>query len=112
MSLVYGLNTYPRNPLTNQAFFDGANSTYNPVGYYPEFDARGLFERARSAETESELADAMADVFVNLAEEQPYLMLTFGEDLIGYNPGLRGPIEEFSNGWDFPGWHFAEGTDE
>jgi peptide/nickel transport system substrate-binding protein len=112
MSLVYGLNTYPRNPLTNRAFFDGANSSYNPVGYYPGFDARGLFDRAASATSESELADAMAEVFVNLAEEQPYVMLTFGEDLIGYNPDLRGPIEDFSNGWDFPGWHFAEGTGE
>ena len=112
MSLVYGLNTYPRNPLTNATFFDGADSFYNPVGYYPGFDARGLFERARSAESESELADAMAEVFVNLGEEQPYVMLTFGEDLIGYTPDLRGPIEDFSNGWDFPGWHFAGGAGE
>jgi hypothetical protein len=51
-------------------------------------------------------------VFVNLGEEQPYVMLTFGEDLVGYNPDLRGPIEDFSNGWDFPGWHFAEGAGE
>ncbi|MFT4910355.1 MAG: peptide/nickel transport system substrate-binding protein [Natronomonas sp.] len=108
MSLVFGLNTFPRNPLTNETFFDGANSFYNPVGYYPEFDARGLFDQARSATTESELADAMAEVFVNLGEEQPYVMLTFGESLNGYNPDLRGPIENFSNGWDFPGWHFSE----
>ncbi|ERH00795.1 MAG: bacterial extracellular solute-binding protein, partial [Halonotius sp. J07HN6] len=35
MSLVVGLNTFPRNPLTNQDLFDGANARYNPVGYYP-----------------------------------------------------------------------------
>ena len=108
MSLVFGLNTFPRNPLTNRTFFDGANSFYNPVGYYPEFDARGLFARAGSAETEAELVDALEEIFVNLAEEQPYIMLTFGDDLIGYNPATRGPIENFSNGWDFAGWHFAE----
>ena len=108
MSLVFGLNTFPRNPLTNQTFFDGANAFYNPVGYYPEFDAGDLFAAARSAETEAELSDAMEEIFVELAVEQPYIMLTFGEDLIGYNPALRGPIENFSNGWDFPGWHFAE----
>jgi len=108
MSLVFGLNTYPRNPLTNAAFFDGATARYNPVGYYPEFDASGLFETARSAESEAELATAFADIFRHLAEEQPYIMLAFGDELTGYNPALRGPIENFSNGWDFPGWHFAE----
>lgn len=108
MSLVFGLNTFPRNPLTNRTFFDGANSFYNPVGYYPEFDAAGVFARANSAGTEAELVDALGEAFVNLAEEQPYIMLTFGDDLIGYNPDLRGPIENFSNGWDFAGWHFAE----
>ena len=106
MSVVFGLNTFPRNPLTNQTFFDGANSFYNPVGYYPEFDARGLFAQARAAETEAELSSVLDEIFVELAVEQPYIMLTFGEDLIGYNPDLRGPIENFSNGWDFPGWHF------
>jgi len=108
MSLVFGLNTYPRNPLTNAAFFDGANARYNPVGYYPEFDAGGLFERARTAATEEELAAAFADVFVELAREQPYVMLAFGDSLTGYNPDLRGPIEDFANGWNAPGWHFAE----
>ena len=108
MSLVFGLNTYPRNPLANRVFFTGANSAYNPVGYYPEFDVRGLFAQAGTAETEDELAAAFEEIFINLAEEQPYIMLTFGDDLVGYNPDLRGPIENFSNGWDFPGWHFAE----
>ena len=106
MSLVFGLNTYPRNPLTNAAFFDGATARYNPTGYYPEFDASGLFEAARSAESEAELATIFADIFRHLAEEQPYIMLAFGDELTGYNPDLRGPIENFSNGWDFPGWHF------
>jgi len=32
MSLVFGLNTFPRNPLTNSAFFDSATGFYNPVG--------------------------------------------------------------------------------
>ena len=108
MSLVFGLNTFPRNPLTNRTFFDGANSFYNPVGYYPKFDARGLFARAGAAETEAELSDAIGEIFINLAEEQPYIMLSFGDELVGYNPDIRGPIENFSNGWDFAGWHFAE----
>ncbi|WP_049926242.1 ABC transporter substrate-binding protein [Halopiger goleimassiliensis] len=108
MSIVFGLNTYPRNPITNEAFFDGANTTYNPVGYYPEFDAQGLFDQARAAESREELTDTFQEIFRNIAEEQPYIMLVFADDLIGYNADLRGPIENFSNEWDFAAWHFDE----
>ena len=106
LSLVVGLNTYPRNPLTNTAFFDGPNARYNPVGYYPEFDAAGTFDRAREATDREELQPVFEELFVNLAEEQPYVMLLFSDSIIGYNPDLVGPIENFANGWDFPAWHF------
>lgn len=105
MSLVFGLNTYPRNPLTNQVFYYGANTQYNPVGYYPEFDAQGLFDQALAAGTEEEITEAMEELFVNIAEEQPYIMLLFPDDTVGYDPDLVGPIENFSNGWDLPAWH-------
>ncbi|MFB6251175.1 MAG: ABC transporter substrate-binding protein [Halobellus sp.] len=108
MSIVFGLNTYPQNPLTNQAFFDGANSFYNPVGYYPQFDAAGIFERARAAGSEEALQEPFTELFQNLAVEQPYVMLVFGDDLVGYNPDLVGPKENFFNGWDFPAWYFDE----
>ena len=106
MSIVYGLNTFPQNPLTNATFFDGANSFYNPVGYYPEFDAAGIFERARQADTRAGLREPFAELFRNLATEQPYVMLVFGDDLVGYNPDLVGPTENFFNGWDSPAWYF------
>ncbi|GGI98974.1 peptide-binding protein [Halobellus salinus] len=106
MSIVYGLNTYPLNPLTNAAFFDGADARYNPVGYYPEFDATGVFERARSADSEAALQEPFTELFQNLAEEQPYVMLAFGDELSGYTPDLVGPTEDFFNGWDFPAWYF------
>ena len=106
MSIVYGLNTFPLNPLTNQLFFDGANSRYNPVGYYPEFDAAGIFERARQATSEAELQEPFTELFRNVAAEQPYVMLVFADDLTGYNPDLVGPTENFFNGWDFPAWYF------
>jgi len=106
MSLVFGLNTYPRNPLTNQAFFDGPDAFYNPVGYYPEFDAAGLWEEANRAESVEELTEVLGRLFENIAREQPYIMLVFPSSTVGYNPDLRGPIENFANGWDFPAWHF------
>ena len=110
MSVVYGLNTYPLNPLTNEVFFDGADAQYNPTGYYPQFDATGLFEEARQATSRDGLRRAFVEIFENLAREQPYIMLLFSADLVGYNPDLVGPIENFSNGWDFGRWHFDEPT--
>ncbi|EMA62534.1 ABC transporter substrate-binding protein [Halorubrum lipolyticum] len=108
MSIVFGLNTYPLNPLTNEVFFDGANTFYNPVGYYPQFDVQALFEDAREATTREELQQAFVEIFENLAREQPYITLLFSDDLVGYNPDLNGPIENFSNGWDLPAWHFED----
>ncbi|TKX72585.1 MULTISPECIES: ABC transporter substrate-binding protein [Halorubrum] len=108
MEVVFGLNTYPRNPLTNSVFFEGANPLYNPVGYYPGFNAEELFQNAREATSEDELADALIELFVNLAEEQPYIMLTFPDDTVGYREGLEGPIENFSNGWNLPAWRYGE----
>jgi peptide/nickel transport system substrate-binding protein len=108
LSLVYGLNTYPRNPLTNNAFFDGASAAFNFCGYYPDFDASGLFEQARNANSVDELQEIFTQMFVAIAEEQPYVMLVFPDDLTGYNPDIVGPIENFSNGWNFPAWRFEE----
>lgn len=110
MSVVFGLNTYPLNPLTNEVFFDGADTVYNPVGYYPQFDATGLFETARQATSRDELREAFVEIFENLAREQPYVMLVLGDDLVGYNPELNGPSENFSNGWDFPAWYAGDPT--
>jgi peptide/nickel transport system substrate-binding protein len=108
MSIVYGLNTYPRNPLTNNAFFEGASGSFNFGGYYPDFDAKSLFEDARNANSTEELQSLFNEMFVSLAEEQPYIMLVFPGDIVGYNPDLIGPIENFSNGWNFPAWRFEE----
>lgn len=106
MSLVFGLNTFPRNPLTNRLFFNGPTAFYNPVGYYPEFNAGELWAQAQQATSQEEITQALEEIFINLAEEQPFIMLTFDDELNGYNPDLVGPIENFSNGWDFPAWHF------
>jgi len=108
MSIVFGLNTYTLNPLTNEVFFDGANPFYNPVGYYPQFDAQGLFSQARQATSTDELRQAFVEIFENLAYEQPYITLLFSDDIVGYNPDLEGPIENFSNGWDLPAWYEGE----
>lgn len=108
MSMVFGLNTFPRNPLTNNVFFDGPDVYYNPVGYYPSFNAEELFQQAREAESIEELKSAFSQIFVELAKDQPYIMLAFPSSTVGYNADLVGPIENFSNGWDFPAWYFED----
>lgn len=110
MSVVFGLNTYPLNPLTNASFFDGPTASTNPVGYYPQFDASGLFDEASQATSRDELRASFVEIFENLAREQPYIMLVFSDDLIGYNPDIEGPIENFSNGWDLPAWYEGDPT--
>jgi len=105
---IFGLNTYPLNPVTNDVFFDGANAQYNPVGYYPEFDVEAIFDEMRAADDRDELAEAVQELFINLNEEQPYIMLAFGDDIEAYNPDVRGPIPNFHSGWDFPAWHKDE----
>jgi len=73
LSTIFGLNTYPRNPLTNESFFDGPNSAYNPVGYYPEFDAQAVFQRMREAETRAELPMLPRSCFSHSTRNSPTL---------------------------------------
>jgi peptide/nickel transport system substrate-binding protein len=107
MTVVFGLNTYPLNPLTGDVFFI-KDSVYNPYGYYPSWDAKGLFNEASNATSEEELQEIFTEIFVNISEDQPMGMLAFPSDQIGYTASIQGPIENFFNGWDFPAWHFEE----
>jgi peptide/nickel transport system substrate-binding protein len=108
MAIVYKLNTYSRNPLKNNAYFDGASGSFNFGGYYPEFNASELFEQARNANSTEEVQSIFSELFVNVAEEQPYVMLVYPDSTVGYNSDLVGPIANFSNGWNFPAWRFEE----
>jgi Bacterial extracellular solute-binding proteins, family 5 Middle. len=107
MSMVYGLNTYPLNPLTAAFFFDGANTFYNPVGYYPSTDLGPLWDDARTAASEEELQTAMNEIFLRINEDQPYGMLAFPDSTTGYRSRINGPIESFHSGYDFETW-FAD----
>jgi peptide/nickel transport system substrate-binding protein len=104
MTVVYGLNTYPLNPLAGSVFFQ-KDSYYNPYGYYPSWNAEELFSKASSAESTEELKEIFGEIFVNIAEDQPMGMLAFPADTTGYAADLDGPAENFFNGWDFSAWH-------
>jgi len=106
MEVVFRSNTHPRNPLAVAARFDGASAPYNAVGYYPEFDAAALFDRARGASDRAALAATLTELFTALARAQPYVMLAFPDATIGYRTGLSGPIERFSNGWNRAAWRY------
>ena len=107
MATVFGLNTYPLNPLTGDIFFI-RDSFYNPYGYYPEWNAKELFEQAANASSEEELTNTLATVFAEISEAQPMAMDAFPSDTVGYNASLQGPAENFFNGWNFPSWSFEE----
>jgi len=107
MSVVFGLNAYPLNPLTAEVFFL-KDSFYNPYGYYPSWNAEELFTEAKNAESEEELKEILGEIFAKISEDQPMGMLAFPSDTVGYNSDLEGPVENYFSGWDFPAWHFEE----
>jgi peptide/nickel transport system substrate-binding protein len=107
MSVVFGLNTYPLNPTTANVFFT-QDSSYNPYGYYPSWDAKELFKRASNAASEEELQPIFTEIFRNVAEDQPMGMLAFPADTVGYSAGIVGPAENFFSGWDFSTWYRNE----
>jgi peptide/nickel transport system substrate-binding protein len=107
LSVVFGLNAYPLNPLTAEVFFL-KDSFYNPYGYYPSWNAEELFTQAKNAESEDELKEILGEIFAKISEDQPMGMLAFPSDTIGYNNSVQGPIENYFSSWDFPAWHFEE----
>ncbi|MBP1987099.1 ABC transporter substrate-binding protein [Halolamina salifodinae] len=103
MEIVWGLNTYPLNPTTASIFFV-EDDAYNPYGYYPDWDAEGLFAEARGAESEEALQETLTKIFEHIAQDQPMGMLSFPADTIGYASDISGPSEDYFNGWDFAAW--------
>lgn len=104
MEIVFGLNTYPLNPTTANVFFI-KDSAYNPYGYYPSWNADKLFEKASSATSEKKLQSIFNEIFAKINEDQPFNMLVFPADTVGYSADIEGPIENFFNEWDFSTWY-------
>lgn len=104
MGMIYGLNTYPMSPQSNEVFFT-KDGSFNPYGYDPSFDAGAVFEQANNATTEAELQDALTTLFVEISKDQPMAMISLGTEITGYQDNVNGPQEEFFNGWDFAAWH-------
>lgn len=107
MALVYGLNTYPMTPTTNEVFFK-KDGTYNPYGYYPSYDFAGLFNKAKTETDPEKRKEILAEIFGKLSKDQPMGMLALNSDVFGYREGINGPIEEFFSGWDFSTWHRSD----
>lgn len=107
MEVVFGLNTYPLNPTTADVFFV-KDSAYNPYGYYPSWDAKKLFDQASNATSVKELQSIMNKIFVKINEDQPFGMLVFPSDTIGYAAGIEGPQKNFFNGWDSQTWYRSD----
>jgi peptide/nickel transport system substrate-binding protein len=108
MALVYGLNTYPMTPTTNEVFFM-KDSYYNPYGYYPSYDFASLFNEAKKETDDEKRKEIFGEIFAKLSKDQPMGMLAFKPYINGYREGIEGPVEEFFNEWDFSTWHRSDG---
>ncbi|WP_435179170.1 ABC transporter substrate-binding protein [Halorussus sp. AFM4] len=104
MARVYGLNTYPMTPTTNEVFFK-KDGTYNPYGYYPTYDFGKLFNEAKKETDPKKRKEILSEIFGKLSKDQPMGMLALNSDIYGYRNGIEGPIENFFNEWDFSTWH-------
>ncbi len=104
MGLIFGLNTYPMTPDTAMIFFQ-RDSFYNPFGYYPSWDAKSVAKQLDEATTEEEYQDGLTTMFIEISKDQPMGMLSLGAELTAYREKVRGPQEEFFNGWDFATWY-------
>ncbi|ELZ26725.1 peptide ABC transporter substrate-binding protein [Halogeometricum pallidum JCM 14848] len=107
MAIVFALNTYPLNPTTADVFFQ-RDSSYNPYGYYPSWNAKELFQEARAATSQEEIQPIFTEIFKRVAEDQPMGMLAFPADTIGYSSDIVGPAENFFSGWNSAAWYRDE----
>jgi peptide/nickel transport system substrate-binding protein len=105
MSVNLGFNTYPYTPTSSRGFFD-KRGPVNYYGYYPNNDIAGLYEEASSTVDEEERIDVLGEAFGYINEEQPFGFLVMTSEIVGYQSNLRGPVEEFENGWDSQTWYF------
>ena len=103
MSILFGYNTYPLNPTVSDVFFLKKGTT-NPQGYYPQWNAKELYNQASSATSDEALQEALSEIFVNLNQAQPIGMLTFSSDTYGYSDDIWGPIEDYFTEWNFAAW--------
>lgn len=107
--MMYGIvfNTYPYTPTSTEAFWTTKSST-NMMGYEPEVDMSSLYETASTATDEAARKRALAKIFGALSAEQPCNFIAMSTDIIAYQNRVKGPIEEFENGWDYQSWYFAQ----
>ena len=107
--LMYGIvfNTYPYTPTSTKAFWTKKAST-NMMGYVPEtVDMKSLYEKASTATDDAARKKALAKIFGALSEEQPCNFIAMSTDIFAYQNKVKGPIEEFENGWNYQTWYFA-----
>lgn len=107
--LMYGnsFNTYPRTPAAIDAFWTERASA-NYFGYVPDADLASRFHTVRTSTDRSKRADAMADIFGILSEDQPVNFVVMTDNIVGYQHTVEGPEAVFGQEWDRHTWKFKK----
>jgi peptide/nickel transport system substrate-binding protein len=104
----FGGNSYPINPTNGEVFF-AQNGGFNFMGYHPEADVRGLYNRAKRATSDQERKAAFAELFGALSEEQPNNFLHFDVYKNAYQTDYVGMPAQgeygYLDGWDGVTWY-------
>lgn len=108
--IMYGVspNAYPINPDSSDVFWRKEGG-FNFMGYHPEADVGGLYDKAKSATSDQERVDAFSKVFTALSEEQPVNWLNFDVYKNAYQDNYMGmPAEgeyDYLESWDDYAWY-------
>lgn len=101
-------NTYPINPTGGETFF-AENGGFNFMGYKPEADIVGLYDRAKRATSTQEREAAFAELFGALSREQPNNFLHFDVYKNAYQTNYTGMPAQgeygYLDGWDGVTWY-------
>ncbi|XVH30904.1 ABC transporter substrate-binding protein [Haloferacaceae archaeon DSL9] len=110
-----GFNTYPMTPASTATFFTDERNTgaadINFYGYRPSDgrDMQETFQEITVETDEDERRARFAELFGYISEEQPFGMISFGEDIHAFQSNVENVEPGFAIGYQSQRWAFSDG---